>query len=202
MTNKQILFIAEYMKDFNATQAAIRAGYSPKTAYSIGQELLKKPEIAEEIKRQIEERIMKADEISIRLADIARGNIADLMDITTTGYNFKLLVDGEDGKIVNPNTKLIRKIKQKVTTHIGKKEDSDDTEIIETELELYNAQDALQFLAKMNGMITEKIDMTSKGEKIVPDENYNRAVSTLADALGKIISGQGAEENGAVVSPE
>ena len=32
------------MKDFNATQAAIRAGYSPDTAYSIGSELLKKPE--------------------------------------------------------------------------------------------------------------------------------------------------------------
>lgn len=45
MTGKQLKFISEYTKDFNATQAAIRAGYSPKTAYSIGQELLKKPEI-------------------------------------------------------------------------------------------------------------------------------------------------------------
>lgn len=45
MTDKQIKFITEYTKDFNATQAAIRAGYSQKTAYSIGQELLKKPEI-------------------------------------------------------------------------------------------------------------------------------------------------------------
>ncbi len=45
MTGKQLKFISEYTKDFNVTQAAIRAGYSPKTAYSIGQELLKKPEI-------------------------------------------------------------------------------------------------------------------------------------------------------------
>jgi len=45
MTPKNLKFISEYTKDFNATQAAIRAGYSPKTAYSIGQELLKKPEI-------------------------------------------------------------------------------------------------------------------------------------------------------------
>ena len=45
MTGKQLKFISEYTKDFNATQAAIRAGYSPKTAYSIGQELLKKAEI-------------------------------------------------------------------------------------------------------------------------------------------------------------
>ena len=45
MTDKQIKFIAEYSRDFNATQAAIRAGYSKKTAYSIGQELLNKPEV-------------------------------------------------------------------------------------------------------------------------------------------------------------
>lgn len=43
---KQAAFVAQYLIDGNATQAAIRAGYSPKTAYSIGQENLKKPEIA------------------------------------------------------------------------------------------------------------------------------------------------------------
>ena len=45
MTDKQVKFITEYTKDFNATQAAIRAGYSPKTAYSQGQRLLKNAEI-------------------------------------------------------------------------------------------------------------------------------------------------------------
>ena len=45
MTDKQAKFIAEYSKDFNATQAAIRAGYSAKTAYSIGQRLLKNVEV-------------------------------------------------------------------------------------------------------------------------------------------------------------
>lgn len=43
---KQQRFIAEYLIDLNATEAAIRAGYSKKTAYSIGQENLTKPEIA------------------------------------------------------------------------------------------------------------------------------------------------------------
>ncbi len=46
MTPKQERFVAEYLVDLNATQAAIRAGYSEKTAYSIGQENLTKPEIA------------------------------------------------------------------------------------------------------------------------------------------------------------
>lgn len=42
-TIKMELFVSEYFKDFNATQAAIRAGYSFKTAHAIGQENLKKP---------------------------------------------------------------------------------------------------------------------------------------------------------------
>lgn len=46
LTPKQARFVAEYLVDLNATQAAIRAGYSLKTAYSIGNENLKKPEIA------------------------------------------------------------------------------------------------------------------------------------------------------------
>lgn len=49
MTDKQQMFIAEYLKDFNATQAAIRAGYSTETAYSIGNENLSKPEIKKAI---------------------------------------------------------------------------------------------------------------------------------------------------------
>ncbi len=46
MSAKQQRFVEEYLVDHNATQAAIRAGYSPKTAYSIGHENLNKPEIA------------------------------------------------------------------------------------------------------------------------------------------------------------
>jgi phage terminase small subunit len=46
---KQKAFTVEYMKDKNATQAAIRAGYSAKTARSIGNELLAKPDIMQAI---------------------------------------------------------------------------------------------------------------------------------------------------------
>jgi phage terminase small subunit len=45
LTAKQQRFVDEYLIDLNATQAAIRAGYSEKTAYSIGEENLKKPDI-------------------------------------------------------------------------------------------------------------------------------------------------------------
>lgn len=52
LTAKQQRFVEEYLIDLNATQAAIRAGYSEKTAYSIGQENLKKPDIAAEIEKR------------------------------------------------------------------------------------------------------------------------------------------------------
>lgn len=56
MTERQQIFIQEYLTDLNATQAAIRSGYSPKTAYSIGQENLNKPEIKQAIEERLKER--------------------------------------------------------------------------------------------------------------------------------------------------
>jgi hypothetical protein len=53
LSAKQMLFVAEYLKDNNAIQAAIRAGYSKKSACSIGEENLRKPEIAQEIANQL-----------------------------------------------------------------------------------------------------------------------------------------------------
>ena len=56
LTKKQERFVYEYLIDLNATQAAIRSGYSKKSAYSIGFENLKKPEIIEAIQRASAER--------------------------------------------------------------------------------------------------------------------------------------------------
>jgi len=53
LTNKQEKFVNEYLKDYNATQAALRAGYSPKTAYAIGSENLKKDYIALEVESKM-----------------------------------------------------------------------------------------------------------------------------------------------------
>lgn len=55
LTTKQQRFIEEYVIDFNATRAAINAGYSEKTARSIGCELLTKPDIRSAIKQRLEE---------------------------------------------------------------------------------------------------------------------------------------------------
>lgn len=59
LTDKQEMFCLEYLIDLNATQAAIRAGYSKKTAQAIGAENLTKPLISERITKAFNERIEK-----------------------------------------------------------------------------------------------------------------------------------------------
>jgi len=51
LTPKQAAFAREYLVDLNATQAAIRAGYKPASAASVGFENLRKPKIAAEIEK-------------------------------------------------------------------------------------------------------------------------------------------------------
>lgn len=61
LTPKQSLFVKEYLVDLNATQSAIRAGYSEKTAYSIGEENLRKPDIAAALSLAVKARAAKVD---------------------------------------------------------------------------------------------------------------------------------------------
>lgn len=56
LTHKQQAFVDEYLIDLNATQAAIRAGYSKKTAGQIGEQNLKKLEIAAAIQEEMDKR--------------------------------------------------------------------------------------------------------------------------------------------------
>ena len=75
MNDKQRRFCEEYLIDLNATQAAIRAGYAPKTAYSQGQRLLKDVEIAETITKlksvQSERTGITADKVLEELSKVA-----------------------------------------------------------------------------------------------------------------------------------
>ena len=70
MTPKQERFVEEYLIDMNATQAAIRAGYSKKTAGVIGDENLKKPKIATAI---AETRAEISKKLNITVADVIAG---------------------------------------------------------------------------------------------------------------------------------
>lgn len=84
LTHKQEQFCYEYIKDKNRTKAAIRAGYSEKTAYSIGQELLKKPVIKsfvdELIQDQTSRTLIDADMIIKEIAKTAFIDVTDFIE--------------------------------------------------------------------------------------------------------------------------
>lgn len=79
MNERQRRFADEYIISGNATEAARKAGYSERTAYSIGNENLKKPEVAKYIKERtqalFEERSMSVAEALAIAASIARGEV-------------------------------------------------------------------------------------------------------------------------------
>ncbi|MEK9754285.1 MAG: terminase small subunit, partial [Rhodospirillaceae bacterium] len=84
LTPKQARFVAEYLVDLNATQAAIRAGYSARTAKQQGTRLLSKAAVSAAIANGSQEHIeragMTADEVIAAIVEIARGDIRGMFD--------------------------------------------------------------------------------------------------------------------------
>lgn len=87
---QQQLFVQEYLKDLNATQAAIRAGYSAKTAASIGHRLLTWPQIQEAVNGAMQERSAR---VKLDTDDVLR----ELAAIATS--DVRHLTVGEDGRL-------------------------------------------------------------------------------------------------------
>jgi phage terminase small subunit len=102
LTLKQLRFVEEYLVSLNATQAAIAAGYSPRTAYRTGADNLRKPQIAAAIENAMAERsartLVSADQVIKALVNIA---FSDRSRIATWGpggivfRNSSELTDGE-----------------------------------------------------------------------------------------------------------
>lgn len=84
LTDKQEMFCREYLIDLNASQAAIRSGYSHKTSSRIGSENLSKPDIAKriiELKEERNERVeVNADYVLRRLAEIDKMDVLDILN--------------------------------------------------------------------------------------------------------------------------
>lgn len=97
LTDKQKRFIDEYMVDSNATQAAIRAGYSPKSARVQGQENLSKPAIEIEIDK-------RRDALKEKLEYTAEDWTRDVLELKNRSMEEIELKD-EDGNVVHTETK-------------------------------------------------------------------------------------------------
>ena len=145
MTQKQKRFIEEYLIDLNATQAAIRAGYSPDTAKSIGSENLTKPDIQMRIARAMAERSRRigvnADRVFMELAKIAFVNAKDVIDPDTATVRADALPE---------DTAAIQSVKVKT---FG--EDS-----LEREIKMADKLKALELLGRHLGMFKEKVELS------------------------------------------
>ena len=145
MTKKQKRFIEEYLIDLNATQAAIRAGYSPDTAKSIGSENLTKPDIKAQIAKAMAERSRRtgvnADRVIMELAKIAFVNANDVIDPKTATIKKGALPE---------DTAAIQSVKVKTFGEDG----------LEREIKMADKLKALELLGKHLGMFRDKLEVS------------------------------------------
>ena len=145
MTKKQKRFIEEYLIDLNATQAAIRAGYSPDTAYSIGNENLKKPEIKSHIDKAMAERSKRtgvnADRVVMELAKIAFVNADDVIDFKTATVKEGALPE---------DLAAIQSVKVKTFGEDG----------LEREIKMADKIKTLELLGRHLGMFKDKVEVS------------------------------------------
>ena len=145
-------FVEEYPIDFNATQAAIRAGYSARSARSIGAENLTKPDIcaalAEKLKELRQKATRSADEVLAELEHIAFANMQDYMRVDARGdpaLHFSELTRGQAA--------ALREVT--VETYMdGGGEDA--REVKRVRFKLHDKRGALIDLAKYHGLFGSK----------------------------------------------
>ena len=97
LTAKQQRFVDEYLIDLNATQAAIRAGYSERTARSISNENLTKPDIQAAIEKGMQARSGRVEITQdMVLRELAKIGFSDIRKVVRWGETQVRMVDGED----------------------------------------------------------------------------------------------------------
>ena len=143
LTEKQKRFIEEYLIDLNATQAAIRAGYSPNSARDIGSENLTKPDIRARIDEALAERSKRtginADRVLREIARIAFVNAADVIN-----FDSATIAEGAS----TDDTAAIASVKVKTIP-------TADGEGVEREIRLADKLKALELCGKHLGMFKD-----------------------------------------------
>lgn len=145
LNNKQQVFVNEYLKCWNSSEAARRAGYNGKSNVQ-GPRLLANVSIKAEIEARIAELVMTADEALIRLSEQARGSLADFTDV-------ELLADLKD----HPKAYLIKHL----TTDVH--EDKAGKVHYKTRFELHDAQRAIEDILKIHGKFADRVEHSGPG---------------------------------------
>lgn len=142
LTDKQKRFVEEYLIDLNATQAAIRAGYSVETARQIGAENLSKPVIQEAIQKAQNKR---SERVQITQDDVLR-DLQELKDICLGRKSIVItdtLKNGQEGKVKTVDNPVFL-------------------------FEPASANKALELMGKHLGMFKDRIDVNSSDGSLSP----------------------------------
>jgi phage terminase small subunit len=199
LNNKQRVFVETYLQGWNATEAAKVAGYSEKTAYSLGSRLLKNVEVMAFIQERMAELKMFSDEVLLLLADQARANMALFTKVTPGGF---IYLDFSTPEAIK-NRRWIKKLKTKRTRRIeGRGQSAEQWEDETMEVELVDAQVALKMLGSHHGLFTDEapaVDMhlTIDGLQAVLDRAYgvSQVINGSSDTpiIGAPVTLQGLE---------
>lgn len=187
LTEKQRLFCLYYVKAFNATMAAMKAGYSKDTAHVIGCENLKKPKIAKEIKRlkgtMTQDIFIDALDVLSKYVKIA---FADITDYIEFGQR-KEQVIGQYGPIYKGKGEEKEPVMQTVNYIDLKSSNELDGTII---TEVGQGRDGIKI------KLADKMKALEKLEKyfdLIPDK-WKRKIEEEKIALAKLKAGEDAEE--------
>jgi len=151
LTKKETLFVDYlFICGLNGYAAAVKAGYSERSAYVIASQLLRKLNISKAVQARLNEVHLSSDEALAILAQHARGDIAQLMDVSGVGFNLDMSKAQKEGL-----TRLIKRVKQKTTIYSAKKESEEDREVTELEIELYDAQSAIDKILRVGGKLKD-----------------------------------------------
>jgi len=171
LTDKQEMFCKEYLIDLNATQAAIRAGYSKKTAKDIACENLAKPNIQKrilELKEKRSKRVeVDSDYVLKELLNWADGDYTELM-----------LLTAKQIKELAPEIRRLITGFKRVTRRIP----GTDEEEIQIEVKFIDKQKAMEMIAKHIGFY-EKDNEQGKADIVIKNEvDYSKlSIETLRD---------------------
>lgn len=155
------MFVAEYLVDLNATQAAIRAGYSPRTANEQGAQLLAKLSVAEAVAKAKAERSARlgltADRVLEELATIA---FAHMGQYATWGPDGLRLIDSAD---VDP--RAVAEVRETTTLHGGS-----------MAIKLHDKVSTLKLLGQHLGILTDKVEHSGEVKHTLTIADLRKAI--------------------------
>ncbi len=156
MSKRQALFVQEYLKDMNATQAAIRSGYSAKTARACASRLLTKANIQAAVQRGVAVKSKKAEcsqeWVMKRLMAIAGADMSDLASWNESGMIWK-----PSSELSSETKASVHQVEQVMNEHGGT-----------IKIKQHDKLKALELLGKHLGMFVEKSEVTH----VVEDNDY------------------------------